>query len=258
MLQLQKTFKESYMKTLRDAVKSGESLPLYSCDSFTIDETQVKRLANVYAPDGLEDKLIPTSDGDFQSAIAIYEAYKDISPLLASNETFWAYITHTTLFNYAQKRWPKVLDKTASVDYVLDHWFIGSNGLLRNAASALWWGVYSTVDEDRDNKYELTEILFKNYTLRVVTLGSYTLIRHRKAMLGILEFLKDNPDIMDKGFEYKGQFITKYFNRLGSSKQLVYMEKDFFYDTLVKIKERIMKVATREDINNDYLYNDNE
>lgn len=83
MLQLQKTFKESYMKTLRDAVKSGESLPLYSCDSFTIDETQVKRLANVYAPEGLEDKLIPTSDGDFQSAIAIYEAYKYISPFIS-------------------------------------------------------------------------------------------------------------------------------------------------------------------------------
>ncbi len=256
MLQLQKTFKESYMKTLRDAVKSGEALPLYRGDSFAIDETQVKRLANVYAPEGLENKLIPTSDGDFESGVAVYEAYQNISPLLASNEAFWAYITHTTLYNYAQKRWPKVLDGPASSDYIIDHWFIGSQGILRNVAAALWWGVYLTVDEERANKYELTEILFRNYTLRVVTLGSYTLIRHRQAMFGILEFLKENPDITQRGFEYKGQFITKYFNRLGSSKQLVYMDKDFFYNTLEKIKDRIISITTREDINNDVLYND--
>jgi hypothetical protein len=255
MMQLQKTFKESYMKTLRDQVKSGESLQIYSGEDFKIDDSQVKRLSNVYAPEGLEEKLIPTSDGDFESSIAVYEAYKDISPLLASNETFWAYITHTTLFNYAQKRWPKVLDKTATSDYIIDHWFLGTNGLLRNAASSLWWSVYSTIDEERANKYELTEILFKNYTLRVVTLGSYTLIRHKQAMLGILGFLKDNPDITQKGFEYRGQYITKYFNRLGAYKQLVYMDKDFFYQTLEKIKDRIMSVMTREDINNDVLYN---
>lgn len=256
MLQLQKTFKESYMKTLRDAAKSGESLLLYSNDSFEIDKTQVKRLANIYAPECLAEKLVPTSDGDFASAIAVYEALKNISPLLASNETFWAYITHTVMFKYTQTRWPNAINGTATPSYILDHWFVGSNGLLRNAAAALWWGVYSTIDEKRVNKYELTEILFRNYTLRVVTLGSYTLIRHRQAMLGILGFLKDNPEITQKGFEYKGQFITKYFNRLGSSKQLVYMDKDFFYNTLEKIKDRIISMTTREDINNDVLYND--
>ena len=256
MLQLQKTFKESYMKTLRDAVKSGEALPLYRGDSFAIDEIQVKRLANVYAPEGLENKLIPTSDGDFESAVAVYEACKDISPLLASNETFWAYITHTIMFHYTQKRWPNAINGSATPSYILDHWFVGPNGLLRNAAATLWWGVYSTVDEERTNKYELTEILFKNYTFRVVTLGSYTLIRHRQAMLGILGFLKDNPDIIQTGFEYKGQFITKYFNRLGSSKQLVYMDRDFFYNTLKKIKDKITSITCREDINNDMLYND--
>lgn len=177
MLQLQKTFKESYMKTLRDAVKSGEALPLYSNESFTIDETQVKRLANVYAPVGLEDKLIPTSDGDFESAVAVYEAYNNISTLLASSETFWAYITHTVMFNYAQKRWPNI-DNDVNI---LDHWFVGPHGILRNAAAALWWGVYSTIDNNRDDKYELTRILFKNYTMRVNTFGASLLIRHKEA-----------------------------------------------------------------------------
>lgn len=257
MLQLQRTFKESYFKTLRDAAKSGESLPLYSNSSFEIDQTQIKSLANVYAPEGLAVKLIPSSDGDYDSAIAVYEAFKNISPLLASNETFWAYITHTIMFDYTQKRWPNVVNGTASPDYVLDHWFVGSKGILRNAAAALWWGVFSTIDESRENKYELTRILFKNYTMRVNTFGSSLLIRHREAMIGILNFLHDNPEIMQKS-EPRCLFITKYFNRLGSSKQLVYMDRTFFYNTLLRIKGKIMMINTREETNHDYLYSDND
>jgi len=257
MLQLQKTFKESYMKSLRDSVRSQISLPLYGAETFNIDEAQVKRLANVYAPEKLAEKLVPISDNDFLSAVAVYEAYENISPLLASSETFWAYLTHTSLFAYAQKRWPKVLDNTASSEYILDHWFVGGNGLLRNAGAALWWGVYTTVDESRANKYELTEILFKNYTMRVNTLGSSLLIRHKEAMIGILSFLHDNPEIMEKS-DPRCLFITKYFNRLGSSKQLAYMDRSFFYNTLLRLKDKIMLIDTREETKEDYLYDDNE
>ena len=149
-MQLQKTFKESYMKTLRDAVKSGVAIPLYGNDVFEVDTTQVKRLANVYAPEGLAEKLEVDWESDFKSAIHIYEAFENISPLLASNEAFWAYLTHVDLFSYVQKRWPKVKDNDCSIDYILDHWFLGANGLLRNAIASMWWSVYNTDDEERE------------------------------------------------------------------------------------------------------------
>lgn len=255
MIKLQETFKESYMKTLKDSVKSEESLHLYSSDKFEIDKTQIKRLANVYAPESFADKLIPTSEGDFESAVVVYEAYKDISPLIASNEAFWAYITHTEMFNYTQQRWSNVLNDTATSNYIIDHWFVGGNGLLRNSAAALWWGVFSTIDEGREDKYELTRILFKNYTMRVNTFGSSLLIRHREAMIGILSFLNDNPDVMLKS-EPRCLFITKYFNRLGSSKQLAYMDRSFFYNKLEKLKDKILSITSREQTNDDVLYDD--
>lgn len=257
-MQLQKTFKESYMKTLRDAVKSEIAIPLYAADTFNVDESQVKRLAKVYAPEGLAEKLDEVWESDYLSAIAIYEAYKDISPLLASNETFWAYLTHVDLFAYAQKRWPRVKEKDCSSDYILDHWFLGANGLLRNAIASMWWSVYNTVDETRENKYELTEIFFKNYTLRIVAFGSSQLIRHKEAMIGVLSFLKDNPEITDNAFEYRGQFITKYFNRLGAVKQLAYLRRDFFYTTCERLKDKIMSVVKREQLLNESLYSDIE
>ncbi len=255
-MQLQKTFKESYMKTLRDAVKSEAAIPLYTAESFEIDNSQIKRLANVYHPDGLADKLNEIWEDDLKSAIAIYEGYKDISLILASNEAFWAYLTHVDLYTYTQNRWPKVKDSDCSAEYILDHWFVGDNGLLRNAVASMWWSVYNTIDATRDNPYELTEILFKNFTLRVVTLGSYLLIRHKEAMIGILSFLKDNPEVTENAFEHRGRFIAKYFNRLGAVKQLTYLKRDFFYSICNKMKDKILSVTKREQLNDESLYND--
>lgn len=255
-MQLQRTFKESYMKSLRDAVKAEIAIPLYKADYFEVDTTQVKRLANVYAPEGLADKLKEVWNDDFKAAVAIFEAYKNISLLLASNEAFWAYLTHVDLFSYAQKRWPKVKDSYCSSEYIIDHWFLGSNGLLRNAIASMWWSVYNTVDEERDNKYELTEILFKNYTLRVITFGSYSLIRHREAMIGILSFLKDNPEILNNALEYRGQFITKYFNRVGAVKQLAFLKRDYFYSKCVVLKDKILSITSRNQLSDESLYND--
>lgn len=255
-MELQKTFKESYMKTLRDAVKSGVAIPLYGKEAFEVDTTQVKRLANVYAPVGLVEKLNEVSEDDFKSAVAIYEAYKDISPLLASNEAFWAYLTHVDLFSYAQKRWPKVKENDCSADYILDHWFVGSYGLLRNAIASMWWSVYNSIDESRENKYELTELFFKNYTLRIVAFGPSLLIRHKEAMIGILSFLLDNPDITNNALEYRGQFISKYFNRLGAVKQLSFLNREFFYSKCVHLKDKILSVTSRNQLSDESLYDD--
>lgn len=244
------------MKILRDAVKSGSAIPLYGNSTFEIDQTQVKRLANVYAPEGLAERLTGIWENDFASAVAIYEAYKNISPLLASNEAFWAYLTHTDLFSYTQKRWPKVKEKECSSDYILDHWFLGVNGLLRNAVASMWWSVHNTIDETRENKYELTEVLFKNYTLRIVAFGSTLLIRHREAMIGIMSFLADNPDVTNNALEYRGQFITKYFNRIGAVKQLAFLKRDYFYATCEHMKDKILSVTSRKQLSDDSLYNE--
>lgn len=256
-MELQKTFKDSYITTLKDQVKSGVAIPLYGQDAFEVDETQVKRLAAVYAPEGLREKMLQYVNDDFMGAKMLYEAYSNISPLLASNESFWAYLTHTTLFKYMQQRWSNVLDGTSTSNYILDHWFVSSQGLIRNALANLWWNIHNTIDSTREDPYELSEIVFKNYTLRTMTFGISTLIRHREAMIGILEFLKENPTITAESFENRGRFIVKYFNRLGAVKQLAYLERDYFKTKCESMKEKILSISTRDQVVNDEsLYND--
>ena len=89
-----------------------------------------------------------------------------------------------------------------------------------------------------------------NYTLRVVTSGSYPLIRHREAMIGILSFLKDNPTITKNAFEFRGQFLLKYFNRIGAVKQFAYLK------TCEKLTDKILQVTKREQLTDESLYND--
>ena len=47
----------------------------------------------------------------------------------------------------------------------------------------------------------MTKVLFSRAEFRVRRLGSSTLMRHKEAVLGILQFIKDNEDFMDEYFE---------------------------------------------------------
>ena len=104
-MELQRIFKNPYLKQLRDNIIVDD----YRKEEFPYDDTQTKALANVYKPEGLLEKLDPTDD--FKTAKALYEAYKDVSPLVASLPNLWVYLTHVDLFQYVQKRWPKIYEK---------------------------------------------------------------------------------------------------------------------------------------------------
>ena len=244
MDKLQRTFKESYAKLMKDELKAGHSIAKYSSEVFEYDESKVKFVANVYQPDGLLEKMMQ-STSDFDAAVLLYEAYKNISPLLASTEQFWVYLCHVDLFPNMQKRWDSDLEKS---EYIEDHWFFGKHGYLRNGLASLWWSVYCSYDETRDNPYELTEILFRNYSFRTTWLK--IMLRTKEGLLGMLEFLKENPDIMDSAFENRSRFIAKYVNIIGGTKQLSYLDRNYLKTELAKVKPAILRVTTRDDIQN--------
>lgn len=242
MDKLQKTFKEAYVKRLKEEIKTEDGLKKYTLDRFEYDERMVKYVANVYQPIGLLDSLMQTTT-DYEAAILLYEAYKGISPVLASTEQFWVYLCHVDLYPYAKKRWGNEIMKFENIE---THWFFGSHGYIRNALASLWWSVYCSYDEKRENPYELTEILFRNYSFRTTWLK--IMLRTKESLLGILEFLKENPEIMESSFENRGRFIAKHINLLGGTKQLSYMNRNYIKTELYKIKPAILEVTTREDV----------
>lgn len=242
-MELQKVFKHSYMDELRKNIHISD----YQGESFPYDPSKVKALANVYKPEGLLERLDP--EDDFTSAIEIFKAYDSVTPLLASLPDLWVYLAHVDLFPYVQKRWPKVLDGSADEQYVLNHWHENSH-FMRTSFAGLWWHVFLTYDESRNNPYELTEVLFKSQDFRTLRFGELGLIRHKPAMIGVLEYLIENNEIMRNAFDARGQFISRYFNLIGGTKPLAYMDKQFFKNKLEKIKDKLLLINSINDVQN--------
>jgi len=118
----QKVFKEAYVDVLRDSVEPEK----YAGECFEYDESQVKPLANVHQPVDLLDKMDP--DNLLESAIALFEAYKDLTPLAASKIELWAYLSHVDLFGFMQKWYPEVTEGKADARFIRDRWFRSPKG----------------------------------------------------------------------------------------------------------------------------------
>ena len=125
------------------------------------------------------------------------------------------------------------------------------------ALPSAWWSVYLSVDNNRENPYELTEIFFRNQELRTNSFGPLTLIRHKEAMMGVLEFLNEHQELLVDGMNMRAQYIRKLFNFIGGTKRLEFMPKDYFKAELEKRLDIISRKFTREEIqNNNELFNE--
>lgn len=244
----QSLFREKYVEDLRRRVENGEIVDYYKSDSFEYDKEQVLFTRLIAAPASLE--LLSPEDGNFndaENAKLIFQAYKELTPLQASNVNFWAYLAHVDLYPYMCKRWSRVKDGTAKnpSQYILDHWFISSptqSNLLRHGLAGLWWAAYLSFDPSREDPFELTDILYTQLDLATRTLGTYKLARHKPAVIGVLEFIKENDELFREKFEAKQRFVTKYLNQVGGVKPLAFFEKEFFKETLVGAKSRVAAV----------------
>lgn len=252
--QLQKTFRDNFTKQLIDGVKAEATIEQYANGSFDIPQKQLRFISGVYQPIGLQQRMIDAARGKephcVEAAIELFKAYKDISPLIASSESFWAYLCHTELNEFVRMDW--AMDKTKNrKNHILDHYFFG-NGYNRNALASLWWCVYLSYDKEREKRnedpYTLTRILFKNYTFRVHSL--MVILRIKFALHGILEYLYIHPEIMEIAFKHRARFIAKYFNMLGATKQLSALPKQFFIDELERLTPVILSIKGEKDVLN--------
>lgn len=219
---LQKVFTPSYTQYLKANVKVDN----YLRERFPYEPSQVRKLSGVKHHENLLSEMEPTPEGNLKSAIAIYEAYENISPLFAQQDSLWIYLAHVDLFEYVKKRWPlKDVEEDKLISHIQEHWL--ETQAIRSTLSGLWRSVYLTVDENRPNRYELTAVLFRNETFRTRVFGSSLVARHRAATQGILEYMLENMEKF-KSLEQKGQEVAKHFNMLGSYKLLPSLPKEFF------------------------------
>lgn len=223
---LQYVFTKEYVSVLKGMVKEG-NIEAYMQNSFTVPEPD----KNTYRMPGfLERKAnLDASKSDFENAVEFFETYKDLSPLVASQDNFWIYLTHVEYFDFVKKRWFNNEEMTPTT--IQKRFLMASKW--DNALYRMWWSVYLTRDTQLENPYKYSEVILraKNSDL-LQNFSKSKLYRLSSASHGILRFFSEYDS--RKKFSEVNRYIIQYFNRLSGVKQLVYMNEGFFYDTSQK------------------------
>lgn len=244
-----KRFEFDYVKTLKR--KITDNLPRYQSDEFKLEEDELVDVPEVDIDSDLLDNLLEDPTDEFKCSKLVYEKMKGMNPLLASQESLWAYLSHRLLFKYVQQRWNDVFkDDKISESFIKNHWF----GWKRNAIGRLWWNAYLTIDEDnKDDPFELTKVLYKQSDITQNLSFSDALFPNKNAILSILGFYKKHEEI----FEPKGatnernRFVTQSLNRWGGVKNLCYFTREDFTIELEKNLPTILTI-TAKDNHNDF------
>ena len=259
-MEYQKIFTEKYANQLLSEAKDITLIERYKQDKFDFDESKVLIIPGFEKPQGLLEKMNPNNN--LESAIALYESYKNLTPLQASSRTFWIYLAHADLYEYMRKRWAIEEMKVGAdpTSFILTHWFF-KNGIMENHLAGLWWSVKCSIDEnDTENPYKYTSFLFRDIRVRM-RLGASTLFRHNEAVIGISKFFIENEELTKYAFQEKMLYIISHFNKLGATKQLTYLERNYFYNELTNLKSDIEQIVSdgrgRKKEKNDYESKEN-
>lgn len=181
---------------------------------------------------------------DAENAKLIFERYKSLTPVQASDARLWTYLAHFDFSEYMKLRFP-LSEKNKRANYIMEHWYlngISPNTLIRHGIARLWWGTYSTYDGTKDNPYELTNELFSmlDYTR---TLATGTQGRNKDFTHAILEFVIENPELFESNKESRVRFIMRKMNYAGGYKILPSLSKDEIKKLLCQYKTAIEKVV---------------
>jgi hypothetical protein len=131
-------------------------------------------------------------DSDYENAIRLYEALEHLNETQATDERLWVGLSFSIGYDYLVYRWG--LDDYTKFKYRWIYYINNRRALFYHGLARLWWYTKLTVDESRENRYELTRfsykhseimknMVYRNYssspTVRMATLSA--LYEHEKS-----------------------------------------------------------------------------
>jgi len=144
-----KYLRESALTEFRDSI--GYNLESYisgNFEEFFDYEDFARELKGDFDLDKLKNLKKPKDKKnlyDAENSKLVFETLKNLTPLQAREERFWAFLCHFDCLGYVRERWP-IPDKSSEkqIKHIQTHFFAASSrGLERdNAISRLWWMGY--------------------------------------------------------------------------------------------------------------------
>lgn len=187
----------------------------------------------------LENKNSIDKEIDFKNSITLYENLKHIPKFILSTENFWLWLSLDKFYSITREIMPITSESTFSNHYLFAN---GTRrGIFFGTLSRMFYRVALTIDEKKENKYELTRWIIDNpERFRNLSWRSYSSEVH--LVRGII---KGEKRFVDEYGEYNTmyKYVAKQVSMFGSVKLLdAISEEDIekmVYDYMVKIKDEM-------------------
>ncbi|MEI9917363.1 MAG: DUF6339 family protein [Bacteroidota bacterium] len=231
-----KVFKASYVDRLFRDVMATNNFDNYALNTFPFEENYPIGGTGIFVS---KDFHLNPEKTDFENSQVLFEELVDLTPTQASDERLWTYLTHVFFWSYMIHRWP-IEPKERPLGRIRDRYFLRGKGiesLTRNGISRLWWLAHISYDSNRHDRYELTKVLFSRADL-MVGIGERAIGCNLEIVKGLLEFLKDNPQILIS--EDKTRKVIRSLNLVGGVKSLALLGKDRTKITLEEITKDLL------------------
>jgi len=167
---------------------------------------------------------------DFENSVTIYNALKNLPTFIITNEKFWLWL-------YLEKFYKatKSMMEINGISTIRDHWMFGQGirrGLMFGILSRCFFRVSLTIDESREDKFELARWIIEfPERYRNLTWRAYSSEKH--LVRGIISGEKKAVDEVGTENNLFYPIIAKYVSRIGSVKFLdAIEEKDKYYQKL--------------------------
>ena len=116
--------------------------------------------------------LVPNADDrkkyDGINAARIHTAFPIVNAAMATDERLWATLCHGQFYSFMKARWPAIVSQKGQTPegIVKQRYFFyrpdPRKSQERNGIARLWLSAAMTYDPNRNNPYELTEVMLQN------------------------------------------------------------------------------------------------
>ncbi|SRR5258706_507725 len=237
-------FKESFVHGLRISITENQK-------NYLLDNAWANRIGPSSARDlstSIDVALLPSlaipennNLKDAENAVQIHKTFPNLTPLQARDPRLWTRLCHVEFWSYMINRWPierYLKDGQKKTDgRILERYFISQSqgrSLMRNGIARLWWSAHLSFGPDRENPYELTQVLMSTLDITQSILER-SIGRAPNIIHGFLAFLLRHKDELLTGGNInriKIRQLTKFLNMYGGVSILDYLSESRIIELL--------------------------
>lgn len=190
-------------------------------------------------------------DVELDNAITLYTHLKDLPRYVLIDERLWVWLEMGKFYRVAVQAMPVKRDSAFEGRWIFTRG--KKRGLWFNELSRSYFWVEFTIDESREDKYELTRFVFDNIErIRHLTFDS----KYRSVVISTVKAEKDIYDKYISDPEYKDTiekcetgidncniytFIRKSLSLYGSARILDFMDESDLYNVIYEKLEKVVQ-----------------